>query len=149
MKSEPDTYSIDDLRRDGHTCWEGVRNYQARNFMRDDMAVGDQVLFYHSRTKPPGVVGLATVTRAGYVDHFALDPDHPYFDAKSKPDAPRWVMVDIGWAETFPTLVSLAVLKDDPALDGMLVARKGQRLSVQPVDPEHFARVVELGRTAD
>lgn len=147
LKSEPDVYGIDDLKRDGTTSWEGVRNYQARNFMRDDMAVGDRVLFYHSRSKPPGVAGLATITRASYPDHYAFDATHKYHDPKSSPDNPRWVMVDIGYAETFPGLVSLADLKADPALEGMLVTKRGQRLSVQPVSPEHFAHVVALGRS--
>ncbi len=146
MKSEPDVYGIDDLKRDGTTCWEGIRNYQARNFMRDDMTVGDRILFYHSRSKPPGVAGIAEVTRAAYPDHHALDPAHQYHDPKATAEDPRWVMVDIGYVETLPTLVSLADLKADPSLDGMLVTKRGQRLSVQPVTPEHFDRVVALGR---
>lgn len=146
VKSEPDVYGIDALERDGTTCWEGIRNYQARNFMRDDMAVGDRVLFYHSRAKPPGVAGLAEVTRAAYPDHYAQDPEHPYHDPKATPDNPRWVMVDLGFVEAFPALVSLASLKADPALDGMLVTKRGQRLSLMPVDPKHFDHVVALGR---
>lgn len=146
MKSEPDVYGIDDLKRDGSTCWEGIRNYQARNFMRDEMAVGDGVLFYHSRSKPPGVAGVARVTRAAYPDHYAQDPDHTYFDPKASPEDPRWYMVDIGYTETFPTYVPLATLKADPALAGMPVTRRGQRLSVQPVSAEHFAHVLALGR---
>jgi len=147
MKSEPDVYGIDQLKADGTTCWEGIRNYQARNFMRDDMAVGDRVLFYHSRSKPPGVAGIAEITRAAYPDHFALDPDHKYYDARSSEDNVRWVMVDLGWVETFDRLVSLAELKADDALDGMLVIKKGQRLSVQPVEDRHYARVLQMARS--
>ena len=146
VKSEPDVYSIEDLARDGQTCWEGIRNYQARNFMRDDMAVGDRVLFYHSRATPPGVAGVAEVVRAAYPDHHALDPEHDYFDPKATEADPRWVMVDLGHVETFPHLVSLAELKEDPALDGILVAKRGQRLSVMPVEAGHFAHVVRMGR---
>ena len=146
MKSEPDVYGLEDLKRDGSTCWEGIRNYQARNFMRDDMQVGDRVLFYHSRSKPPGVAGIAEVTRAAYPDHYATDPDSKYHDPKATKENPRWVMVDLGYVETFSTFVSLADLKADPALDGMLVTKRGQRLSVQPVTAEHFAHVVALGR---
>lgn len=146
MKSEPDVYGIDDLARDGTTTWEGVRNYQARNFLRDDMRVGDLVLFYHSNASPPGVAGVARVSREAYPDPTAHDPASPYFDATAPRDAPRWLMVDVAFVERFPHMVPLDSLKADPALDGMLVLRKGQRLSVQPVAPEHFAHVVALGR---
>lgn len=144
MKSEPDTFSIDDLQRLGATPWEGVRNYRARNYMRDDMKVGDAVLFYHSSTEPPGVVGLARVASAPYPDPTALDPRSPYFDAKSTADAPRWMLVDVAFVEKVPAPVPLDRLRDDPALDGMLVAQKGQRLSVQPVEPGHFRHVARL-----
>lgn len=146
MKSEPDVYGIDDLARDGVTSWEGVRNYQARNSMRDDMRVGDRVLFYHSNADPPGVAGLAEVRREAYPDPFAFDPTSPYFDPRSNRASPTWLTVDVGFIERFPRVVSLQALKDDPALDGMLVTRKGQRLSVMPVEPAHFERVVALGR---
>lgn len=146
MKSEPTTYGIDDLRRDGQTCWEGVRNYQARNFMRDDMKVGDRVLFYHSNAKPAGAVGLAQVVREGYADHYAVDPESSYFDKRFGPEKNPWVMVDLAFEEKWADTVSLAELKADPALEGMLVIRRGQRLSIQPVEPEHFDRVVAMGR---
>ena len=145
MKTEPGTYSIDDLRADGATCWEGVRNYQARNTMRDDMQVGDRVLFYHSNAKPPGAVGVAEVVREAYPDSYAVDPESRYHDPKSTPEANRWVMVDLGFVEKWAGIVSLAQLKADPALDGMLVTRRGMRLSVQPVEPDHFEHVVALG----
>jgi predicted RNA-binding protein with PUA-like domain len=147
MKSEPNTYSIDDLARDGETCWEGVRNYQARNLMRDEVRVGDRVIFYHSNAAPPGAVGLARVVRAGYPDHHAVDPESKVFDRRASPERNPWVMVDLAFVERWERTVSLAELKADPALEGMLVIRRGQRLSVQPVEPAHFERVVALGRS--
>ena len=146
VKSEPDVYSIDDLARDGRTSWEGVRNYQARNSMRDDMKLGDKVLFYHSNAEPSGVAGVAEVVREAYPDHFAWDPKSKYHDEASSPDNPRWVMVDVGFVEKFPAVIPLAALKADPALAGMEVTRKGSRLSVHPVSKAHFERVVALGR---
>jgi predicted RNA-binding protein with PUA-like domain len=146
MKSEPDVYSIDDLQRDGSTRWVGVRNYQARNFMRDQMRVGDEVLYYHSNAKPPGVAGLARICKAGYPDHTAFEPDSPYYDAKSMPGEPRWYMVDVQFVEKFDELLPLDALKDDPRLEGMLVTQRGQRLSVQPVDGKHFKHVVRKAR---
>lgn len=146
MKSEPSVYSIDDLQREGQTCWEGIRNYQARNFMRDDMAVGDGVLFYHSNADPPGVAGLAKVSRQAYPDHFAFDPSSKYHDPKSTEDDPTWLMVDVAFEAKFPVLVDLATLKAEPALEGMLVTRRGQRLSIQPVEKAHFDAVKRLAK---
>ena len=148
MKSEPDTFSIDDLQRQGRTPWEGVRNYQARNFMRDEMKPGDMVLFYHSSTSPPGVVGLAQVASAPYPDATAFDPLSPYFDPRSSAAAPRWILVDIAFLEKWTAPVPLERLRDDPALSGMRVAQKGQRLSVQPVDRAHFVHVTQLAGSA-
>lgn len=145
MKSEPGSYSIDDLRRDGVIHWNSVRNYQARNFMRDDMKVGDRVLFYHSNADPTGVAGIAEVARAGYPDHTAQDPADPYHDPKASPEDPRWYMVDIRFVEKFPAVVTLQRLKETRALDGMLVTGKS-RLSVQPVEKKHFDTVVKLAR---
>ncbi len=145
MKSEPDVYSIDDLQRDGSTSWEGVRNYQARNFMRDDMREGDLVLFYHSNTKPPGVVGLARVCSSAHPDETAFDANSPYYDAKATSENPIWQLVDVQFISKFPHPVGREDLKADSALEGMLVLKKGMRLSVQPVEPHHFERVVELG----
>jgi predicted RNA-binding protein with PUA-like domain len=145
MKSEPESYSIDDLARDGHTFWNGVRNYQARNYMRDDMKVGDGVLFYHSNADPPAVVGLALVSREGYPDPTARDPSSPYFDPKASEEDPRWQMVDIAFAEKFPAPVPLDALRREPGLEKMLVINKS-RLSVQPVTPEEWKIVVALGR---
>ena len=145
MKSEPNTYSIDDLARDGRTHWDGVRNYQARNFMRDEMKVGDGVLFYHSNANPPGVAGIARVVREGYPDHTAQDPNSKYFDPKASDEDPRWFMVDIEFVEKFDELVPLETLRQTPGLEEMLVTKKS-RLSVQPVRPEEFEIVVGLGR---
>ncbi len=147
MKSEPEVFSIGDLERLGRTAWEGVRNYQARNHMRDDMRLGDAVLFYHSSTTPPGVVGLATVASAPYPDVTAFDPASPYHDAGTSPEAPRWMLVDVAFAEKFAAPVPLDVLRDDPALQGMLLTQRGQRLSVQPVLRAHFEHIVGLART--
>lgn len=146
MKSEPDVYSIDDLRRDGRTGWEGVRNYTARNWMRDDMKVGDRVLFYHSNAEPKGVAGVAEIVREAYPDPHALDPKSKYYDETAKPDEPRWVTVDIGFVEKFARVVDLAALKAEPALAGMEVTKRGSRLSVHPVDPAHFAKVLEMAK---
>ncbi len=144
MKSEPDAYSIDDLERDGKTFWDGIRNYQARNFIRDEMKVGDRVLYYHSNAKPPGVVGVAEVVSEAYPDPTQFDPDSKYYDPKSPQDDPRWLLVDIAFVGRFDEIVSLNQLKEDPALDGMLVIRRGQRLSVQPVEVQHYAHVLEM-----
>ncbi len=143
MKSEPGSYSIVDLERDGTTSWEGVRNYQARNFMRDVMQPGDGVLFYHSSAEPPGVAGLARVARGGYPDAAALDPQSPYFDPKATDQDPRWYRVDIAFEERFPEIVPLAVLRETPGLEKMLVINKS-RLSVQPVTPAEWEIVREL-----
>ena len=148
MKVEPDAYSIDDLERDGKTSWEGVRNYQARNFLRDQMQVGDKVLFYASNAAPSGVTGLAEIARAGYPDRTAWTKGHPYFDPASTESAPVWYMVDIAFVEKFPGTVSLDTLKTTPGLEDMVVTRKGSRLSVQPVTREEFAIVSRLGRRA-
>lgn len=146
MKCEPSAYSIDDLERDGTASWEGVRNYQARNFMRDDMKIGDGVLFYASNAEPAGVTGLAEVCRGAYPDHFAFRKGHEYFDPKSKKDNPTWFMVDIRFVERFRQIVTIADLKAAPGLEKMAVLQKGSRLSVQPVRPEEWKIVVSLGR---
>ena len=146
MKSEPNVYSIHDLARNGVDCWDGVRNYQARNFMRDEMQVGDGVLFYHSNAKPAGVAGLARIARSAYPDHTAFDSSSTYYDPKSDSDNPRWLMVDVEFAEAFASVVSLAVLQSTPGLEDMMVIRRGMRLSIQPVTPAEWDIVVALGR---
>jgi predicted RNA-binding protein with PUA-like domain len=145
MKSEPDVYSLADLERDGSTTWEGVRNFTARNFMRDGMKLGELVLYYHSNAEPSGVAGLAKISKLAYPDPTQFVKKSPYFDPTAKKDDPRWLMVDVAYVETFPTFVSLDVLKKDKALAKMLVVQKGQRLSVQPVEQKHFDRVCALG----
>lgn len=147
MKSEPETFSIDDLEREGRTSWEGVRNYQARNFMRDEMQPGDGVLFYHSNADPPGVAGLARVARAAYPDPTALDARSDYFDPRATEEDPRWYMVDIEFVDRFPALVPLGTLKETPGLEQMLVTQRS-RLSVQPVSPAEFEIVRRLGTAA-
>lgn len=148
MKCEPSAYTIDDLARDGRSGWEGVRNYQARNIMRDDMQEGDGVLFYASNADPSGVTGLAEIARAGYPDPFAWKKGHKYFDAASTPEKPVWYTVDIAFVERFPGVVALETLKSTPGLEQMMVIRKGSRLSVQPVTKAEYDIVVRLGRKA-
>jgi len=148
MKCEPSAYTIDDLERDGTTSWEGVRNFQARNFMRDEMAVGDPVLFYASNADPSGVTGLARISRAGYPDAFATRKGHKYFDPDSRTDTPTWYMVDIRFVQNFHGTVPLETLKTTKGLEKMLVAQKGSRLSIQPVTPDEYAIVLALGRSA-
>ena len=147
LKSEPGTYSIDDLERDTSTSWEGVRNYQARNFLRDDARVGDLVLFHHSNADPVGVAGIAKVVRAGYPDPFQFDKRNKYFDPKSKPENPTWITIDVGFVEKFAEIVSLATLKSMPGLEKMVVTQRGSRLSVQPVTKDEFEIVRKLGRS--
>jgi len=143
MKSEPDVYSIDDLERDGSTFWDGVRNYKARNNMRD-MQVGDEVLFYHSNAKPPGVVGVARVCREAYPDPTQFDPASKYFDAKSDPDDPRWSLVDVAFVAKLPHPVTLDDVKGDAKLADMELVRYG-RLSVQSVKKAEYERVRKMG----
>jgi predicted RNA-binding protein with PUA-like domain len=148
VKSEPDVFSFDDLWSAAGrvTHWDGVRNYQARNYMRDEMKAGDLVLFYHSSAEPTTVVGVAEVVREAYPDHTAFDSGDPHFDPKSKPESPTWVMVDLQAVERFDHPVSLAELRDTPGLEGMVLLQKGSRLSVQPVRPEEWKVVYRLGR---
>ena len=147
MKTEPDEFSIRDLKeRPGKTeAWNGVRNYTARNHMRDLMSVGDGVLFYHSSVTPAGVAGLAVVAKQAYPDPTAMDPKSDYFDSKAKPGANPWVMINVKFQKEFPALVTLDQMKQTPGLEGIMVIRKGMRLSVQPVSAEEFAIVAKLG----
>lgn len=145
MKSEPDEYSYDDLVTDGSTHWDGVRNYQARNMLRDDLKPGDRVLYYHSRSKPPHVVGVAQVVSDGYPDPTQFDPNEKYFDPKSSPDDPRWFVVDVAPVGKLKQIVPLPDLKANDALEGMLVIKRGMRLSIQPVEEAHFEEVVRMG----
>lgn len=145
FKSEPTTFSIDDLVKSPRqtTCWEGVRNYQARNFLKS-MKVGDLGFFYHSNTDPPAIVGIVQVVKAAYPDYFAFDSKSRYFDPRSVPDAPRWFLVDIRLVKKFPRALSLEQLRGINGLEKMELLRKGSRLSVQPVRPEEWQRVEGL-----
>jgi len=145
MKSEPDVYSIDTLAKDKTTWWEGVRNYQARNFMMKEMAEGDLVLFYHSNAEPPGVAGIARVSAAAQPDKAQFDKKSEYYDAKATKEKPQWFCVQVEYVKKFNELVSLNQLREEKALADMLVLKKGQRLSVQPVDKKHFETLAKLG----
>ncbi len=148
MKSEPDVFGIDHLAaRPGQTePWDGVRNYQARNMLRDQMQVGDMVFFYHSNCAEPGVVGIMEVTRAGYPDHTAFDPEAQYYDPKSDPENPRWYMVDVRYVRHLKRNIPLAELKQyaDGPLQGLPLVRKGNRLSIMPVTPEQWEFILAL-----
>lgn len=146
MKSEPSCFSIDALQHSPNQTapWDGVRNYQARNFMRDTMKIGDRIFFYHSNCNPPGIVGIAEVASAPYPDYTAQDPysDHP--DPKSTPDNPRWFMVDVRFVEKFSDIISLEELKRHPELSGMQLLQKGNRLSVLPVRTEDWEYIISM-----
>lgn len=146
FKSEPDVFGIDDLaaQPDQTDHWDGVRNYQARNFMRDGMSVGDQGFFYHSNTKEPGIVGVVEIVRSAYPDHTAFDPEDPHFDPKSDPSNPRWYMVDVRFVRKLGRTITLSELKERPELAGFPLVRKGNRLSVMPVEPEHWHFILSL-----
>jgi predicted RNA-binding protein with PUA-like domain len=146
FKSEGDCYSIDDLRRDKKTAWSGVRNYQARNYMMREMSVGDQVLFYHSNSKPTGVYGVARVVSMVKPDVTQFDTKDDHYDPKATKDRPRWYCIDITYADKFDSPVSLQTIKLSSELDGMLVRTPGSRLSIQPVSREHFEHIIKLSR---
>jgi predicted RNA-binding protein with PUA-like domain len=147
MKSEPEVFSFDDLKNAERktTMWEGVRNYQARNFMRDEMRKGDAVLFYHSNCSQPGIVGLAEISsKAAYPDPTQFDPKSSYHDPKSGPGNPRWLVVDVRYKKALERPVTLSEIKSDPELSDMKVAQRGMRLSIQPVDEKHYKRILKL-----
>jgi predicted RNA-binding protein with PUA-like domain len=144
MKSEPDAYSIDDLERDGHDMWDGIRNYQARNMMRDEMRVGDKVFFYHSNCKEPGIVGVMKVASKPYPDPTQFDPESKYYDPKSNEEEPRWMLVDVEFVRKLSRTITLAELKAHPGLDGMILLRRGNRLSIMPVDKAHWDLILGL-----
>lgn len=147
FKSEPDEYSIDDLAGEPSATgrWDGIRNYQARNLLRDQVAVGDQLFFYHSSCRVPGVVGTARVVKAAYPDPAQFTEDSPYFDARSSTDTPRWYCVDIKFTEKFPHVVSMKAMKTHSELQNMVLFRQG-RLSIQPVSKAEWEFIVALGR---
>ncbi len=144
MKSEPDVFGIDDLKRVKTEPWDGIRNYQARNFMRDAMKKGDKAFFYHSNTDVPGIVGMMSVHKEAYPDHTARDPDSKYFDPKATEENPRWVMVDVKFSRKFKRTISLAEMRDDPALADFRLLQRGQRLSILPVEQVHWDHIVSL-----
>jgi predicted RNA-binding protein with PUA-like domain len=148
IKSEPEAFSIQDLEDspDQITHWDGIRNYQARNFMRDDMKIGDKLLFYHSNCKEIGVVGVAEVVKESYPDHTAWDSNSKYYDSKSTPDNPRWFMVDVKLVEKFKRTVTLKEIKNEPKLADMKLVQKGVRLSVQPVTKEEFQHIAKMAK---
>jgi predicted RNA-binding protein with PUA-like domain len=147
IKSEPDAYNIDDLKNapGNREHWDGVRNYQARNFMRDQMNIGDPVFFYYSNCKQPGIVGIAEVVSDAYPDHTAFDPNEKYYDPGSDPENPRWLMVDLRFKRKTKRLISLAEIKEhSDRLEGFALVRRGNRLSVMPVTEEHWNFILSL-----
>jgi len=143
MKSEPDVFSIQNLKACKVTCWDGVRNYQARNYMRDEMRIGDGVLFYHSSSEPIGVAGIAEVVKEGYPDYTAFDSKDIHYDPKSDPKKPTWYMVDVKFVKAFKSVIPLSVLRKTPGLKKMLLLRHG-RLSVQPVTPKQWETILRI-----
>ncbi|MDP2303377.1 MAG: EVE domain-containing protein [Ignavibacteria bacterium] len=148
VKSEPDVFSIDDLQKSlkQTTYWDGVRNYQARNTLRDEMKKGDAVLFYHSNTEPLAIVGVCEVVKEGYPDFTAFDPDNDHFDPKSKSDNPAWFMVDIKFLNKFNKPVTLEIIRRNPKLQNMKLIQRGNRLSVMPVTKEEFDEIIKLSK---
>jgi predicted RNA-binding protein with PUA-like domain len=151
MKSEPDSFSFEDLahRPDGLECWDGVRNFKARNYLRDEIQAGDGVLFYHSNIAHPAIVGIARVVRSGYPDHTALDPHSEHFDPKASENRPIWYMVDVQYIAALPHPLTRDDLRRHPVLAGMGVLRKGNRLSVQPVSADEWRTILEVGGLED
>ena len=149
FKSEPETFNMDTLwRRPKHTeHWDGVRNYQARNMLRDEIKQGDQAFFYYSNCAQPGIAGIVEVVGAGYPDFTAWDPQSPYFDEKSPPESPRWYMVDVRFKQKFKNFVSLQDIKQQPNLQEMVILRKGNRLSITPVSSKEWLKILKLGQS--
>ena len=150
MKSNPKFFGIKDLQRLKTDRWDGVRNYRARNFMRDDMKVGDQVIFYHSSAKPSGVAGIMTISKAGYPDPTQFHPEHRHYDPIATEDEPRWYMVDVEFEQAFTDVIPLLDLKFLPALEDSLLLRKGcQQLTVIPLEPKHWQAIMDMAETLD
>jgi len=145
MKSEPDEFSLQDLKKVNVEPWNGIRNYQARNFMRDEMKKGDEILFYHSNTKPPGIAGTMVVASGPYADPSQFQKKSKYYDEKSTKDNPRWILVDVKFQSEFKNYISLEVLKAEKNLENMKILQKGNRLSITPVTAREFKHIVELG----
>lgn len=148
FKSEPDAFSIDDLKamKGKKDHWDGIRNYQARNLMRDEMKKGDLGFFYHSSCKVPGIVGIVEIVREAYPDYTAQDPESKYYDPKANAEDPRWVMVDVKFRQKFDSVLSLTALREVPALEDMVLLRKGSRLSIQPVSEAQWECILQLAR---
>jgi predicted RNA-binding protein with PUA-like domain len=144
FKSEPGSYSIDDLKSDKKTHWDGIRNYQARNFIRDDMKKGDLVIFYHSNAEPTAAVGICEIVKEAYPDHTSFDPDSKYFDAKSKKDNPAWMMVDVKYKKKFKNPVELSAIKSNPKLKDMRLVQRGNRLSLFPIEKKEFEEILRM-----
>jgi len=144
MKSEPNDYSIDDMMHDGRDMWDGIRNYQARNMMRDDMKIGDEIFFYHSNCKQPGIVGITRVASAPYPDPTQFDRNSKYYDAKSPKDTPRWQLVDVEFVRKLSRNITLSEIKAEKSLADMILTRKGNRLSIMPVDGKHWKKILSL-----
>jgi len=149
VKSEPNAFSIDDLAKSKNktTCWDGVRNYQARNFIRDEMKIGDEVLFYHSNTDPNAVVGYCEVVKEGYPDDTQFDPEHKHYFPKADPKNPPWFMVDIKLVKKFRNPITLAEIKANIKLKDMRLVQRGNRLSVMPVDKKEFEEILKMGES--
>lgn len=147
MKSEPNIFSIDDLAKSKNqtTYWDGVRNYQARNFIRDEIKIGDRVIFYHSNSEPPGAVGICEVVTEAYPDFTQFDPNNSHYDLKSKIDSPKWFMVDIKLIKIFSHFVSIDEMRENKKLDGMKLLQRGNRLSVIPLTKQEFDEIVKMG----
>lgn len=148
IKSEPEVFSIDDLAKSKNqtTYWDGVRNYQARNFIRDDMKIGDRLIFYHSNSEPPCAAGICEVVKEAYPDYTAFDPEDPHYDPKSKKDSPAWMMVDIKFVSKFHHFVSMAELRANKKFLKIQLLQRGNRLSVIPVTKDEFDEIVKLGK---
>lgn len=144
MKSEPDAYSIDDLEKDGTEPWDGIRNYQARNMMRDDMKVGDKAFFYHSSCKVPAIVGIMKIASEAYPDPTQFDKRSKYYDPKSNRDEPRWMLVDVEFERQLKRAIPLTELKQHPGLDDFLLNKRGNRLSIFPVSKQHWKLILGL-----
>jgi predicted RNA-binding protein with PUA-like domain len=144
MKSEPDVYSIDNLAKDGREMWDSIRNYQARNMMRDDMRIGDEIFFYHSNCKEPGVVGIMKVASEPYPDPVQFDKKSRYFDEKSSEDNPRWILVDVEFVRKLSRNITLTEIKAEKSLEDMILTRRGNRLSIMPVEKKHWNKILSL-----
>jgi predicted RNA-binding protein with PUA-like domain len=144
FKSEPDAFSINDLKNKKISCWDGVRNYQARNFLRDQVKLGDLVIFYHSSCKEVGAAGICEVVKEAYPDHTAFDPNSKYFDAKSKIEKPQWYMVDVKWLASFKHTILLSDMREVAALADMTLMKKGNRLSLFPITKTHFNQILKM-----